>query len=98
MIRRPPRSTLFPYTTLFRSLGSFRQVARGIGKLRRRLRDGGRPLARRALPVSGALVELGELDGERGGATDGAPAEQQHLARRIVVGVEIGRGSGRGRE
>src|SRR2546430_14955014 len=26
MIRRPPRSTLFPYTTLFRSLFSFRQV------------------------------------------------------------------------
>src|SRR2546422_4181599 len=26
MIRRPPRSTLFPYTTLFRSLGG--QVAR----------------------------------------------------------------------
>src|SRR5256885_12106268 len=23
MIRRPPRSTLFPYTTLFRSLGTF---------------------------------------------------------------------------
>src|SRR2546427_11480182 len=23
MIRRPPRSTLFPYTTLFRSLGDF---------------------------------------------------------------------------
>src|SRR3712207_9111270 len=23
MIRRPPRSTLFPYTTLFRSLGQF---------------------------------------------------------------------------
>src|SRR3712207_6972298 len=26
MIRRPPRSTLFPYTTLFRSLGSKIQV------------------------------------------------------------------------
>src|SRR3989442_15847693 len=25
MIRRPPRSTLFPYTTLFRSRGWFRQ-------------------------------------------------------------------------
>src|SRR2546430_5464891 len=25
MIRRPPRSTLFPYTTLFRSLGRFRE-------------------------------------------------------------------------
>src|SRR2546422_2151503 len=27
MIRRPPRSTLFPYTTLFRSLGINRQIA-----------------------------------------------------------------------
>src|SRR2546422_5289805 len=27
MIRRPPRSTLFPYTTLFRSLGGEVQVA-----------------------------------------------------------------------
>src|SRR5256885_10813265 len=27
MIRRPPRSTLFPYTTLFRSHGSFRGSA-----------------------------------------------------------------------
>src|SRR5258708_8957330 len=26
MIRRPPRSTLFPYTTLFRSFGSLRRV------------------------------------------------------------------------
>src|SRR2546430_13707160 len=28
MIRRPPRSTLFPYTTLFRSLGARRAGAR----------------------------------------------------------------------
>src|SRR2546430_5200164 len=28
MIRRPPRSTLFPYTTLFRSLSRFRIAAR----------------------------------------------------------------------
>src|SRR3712207_8385770 len=27
MIRRPPRSTLFPYTTLFRSLGGFPTLA-----------------------------------------------------------------------
>src|SRR5690349_23760911 len=26
MIRRPPRSTLFPYTTLFRSLGAFSPI------------------------------------------------------------------------
>src|SRR3712207_9228999 len=34
MIRRPPRSTLFPYTTLFRS----RQRRDGVPVLRRRLR------------------------------------------------------------
>src|SRR5256885_8627328 len=30
MIRRPPRSTLFPYTTLFRSKSKFRDRARRI--------------------------------------------------------------------
>src|SRR2546430_11497466 len=30
MIRRPPRSTLFPYTTLFRSLVSLGQAVRSI--------------------------------------------------------------------
>src|SRR6478609_8323507 len=29
MIRRPPRSTLFPYTTLFRSLGRDRRAVHG---------------------------------------------------------------------
>src|SRR5687768_17951132 len=35
MIRRPPRSTLFPYTTLFRSIGALIELGvaalRGIG-------------------------------------------------------------------
>src|SRR3989441_4892279 len=31
MIRRPPRSTLFPYTTLFRSRAAHRQVRGGRG-------------------------------------------------------------------
>src|SRR5438477_13146356 len=30
MIRRPPRSTLFPYTTLFRSHGAQRRVGGGV--------------------------------------------------------------------
>src|SRR5260370_3307111 len=30
MIRRPPRSTLFPYTTLFRSYGTTRRGARRL--------------------------------------------------------------------
>src|SRR3712207_8368887 len=41
MIRRPPRSTLFPYTTLFRSL--YREVREYF--LKNPLRDsGGRPI------------------------------------------------------
>src|SRR5205814_4633731 len=35
MIRRPPRSTLFPYTTLFRSVGSSRRCGRGCPQQRR---------------------------------------------------------------
>src|SRR5258708_24464868 len=40
MIRRPPRSTLFPYTTLFRSRGGRRQDGRDRrGQLRDRFRS-----------------------------------------------------------
>src|ERR1051325_8047434 len=46
MIRRPPRSTLFPYTTLFRSAGHAR-LCRRRGRRARRL--GGR----RRCPVTG---------------------------------------------
>src|SRR5689334_24168863 len=35
MLRRPPRSTLFPYTTLFRSVRLFFHVATRAGTLRR---------------------------------------------------------------
>src|SRR3712207_7288719 len=40
MIRRPPRSTLFPYTTLFRSDGAARWARRPAARGDRR--DGGR--------------------------------------------------------
>src|SRR3989475_3176260 len=49
MIRRPPRSTLFPYTTLFRSLDDHRarvEVERG-----EQLEQGRPPRHRAALPV-----------------------------------------------
>src|SRR2546429_4789542 len=35
MIRRPPRSTLFPYTTLFRSV--VQRLLGGLGQLRQRM-------------------------------------------------------------
>src|SRR3712207_8997021 len=46
MIRRPPRSTLFPYTTLFRSRRRLERARRGRARVRRAfarqgLREGG---------------------------------------------------------
>src|SRR2546422_8138856 len=41
MIRRPPRSTLFPYTTLFRSLFERPQRRLGVGDARLELLDPG---------------------------------------------------------
>src|SRR2546428_1973440 len=55
MIRRPPRSTLFPYTTLFRSLVDCRQLILGIA-----LGDGTGPRtgARRLRVVALTMTEL----------------------------------------
>src|SRR2546430_6674123 len=50
MIRRPPRSTLFPYTTLFRS---YVRVCRRQG---RPGCDGGRASARRRRAVRGGVL------------------------------------------
>src|SRR3712207_7050770 len=72
MIRRPPRSTLFPYTTLFRSRGDVADVQPGTGQLGQldvaghhgRLRHGGP--ARQAEPAGQlALVAARVLPGDR---------------------------------
>src|SRR3712207_8690282 len=75
MIRRPPRSTLFPYTTLFRS-HSRRVGARGKGgsprpqpPVRGSVCGPGRP-TREGLRVSGADDAVGGGDGGR--CPDGA--------------------------
>src|SRR3712207_7975253 len=64
MIRRPPRSTLFPYTTLFRSrpgadrLRRCRAGVRGEAERRHAERDGGRRLRRRAGQLPGREHDL----------------------------------------
>src|SRR3712207_7910960 len=69
MIRRPPRSTLFPYTTLFRSnrlvLRPLRHLADGsyLAKIYRNAADRGRD--RRGIPVRGIRYTLD--DPQRGG-------------------------------
>src|SRR5260370_31181550 len=46
MIRRPPRSTLFPYTTLFRSPGLDRAAEAPVRQCLGRLEESCRPRAR----------------------------------------------------
>src|SRR2546426_8789139 len=76
MIRRPPRSTLFPYTTLFRS----RQLRRGDGEVLR----GRRELAeRRDLLLRGRRRLLGAVRRRLGDPRDllHAPHELANTAR-----------------
>src|SRR3712207_9488771 len=58
MIRRPPRSTLFPYTTLFRSV----EVVVAERVVLRRVEDLEQRRARIAAPVRADLVDLVEHD------------------------------------
>src|SRR2546429_8651098 len=62
MIRRPPRSTLFPYTTLFRSLQSMLQ--RVPGHLAASTLQASRRSRRRVLRGIGALVRSEEHTSE----------------------------------
>src|SRR5690349_22844434 len=63
MLRRPPRSTLFPYTTLFRSLGD---PPAGLGVLRGRDRGRRDPAPEVARGVQGHAPPAGpDLDQDR---------------------------------
>src|SRR5256885_16121361 len=78
MIRRPPRSTLFPYTTLFRSVHSFdRQPLQGrppVGRIPLLTRsDEGRdePTGLQEIPLQpggdrATLLRSGEPEAQRG--------------------------------
>src|SRR2546422_11380369 len=78
MIRRPPRSTLFPYTTLFRSPEPEVVVDADIPErrvdLRDRLRDRGR---RQGGRVGGGRCARGLRSGEAGGRSEGAERQEQ---------------------
>src|SRR2546430_16889238 len=85
MIRRPPRSTLFPYTTLFRSLRDRRAVVVLSG-----ISDGHREAIEPVLAGHGlaALIERRDGSGELEalGAPEAAAALLLELvARRLAV-------------
>src|SRR2546422_5071641 len=87
MIRRPPRSTLFPYTTLFRSR---RQVIREPGRTADSRNEHG------ALSPGAKLRQrfLDRLE-DRVVPTAGAPPDL--LIRRVVLGGELRVGDRRDR-
>src|SRR2546429_10006240 len=96
MIRRPPRSTLFPYTTLFRSLLRDGDHAGGIRSVvRLREPEAADHLARRHLrePAPLLLVRAEGVDRIHGQRTP----DRGERAHPPVAALEIGRASCRER-
>src|SRR2546427_11902209 len=85
MIRRPPKSTLFPYPTLSRSCFDMEMAGpaalgvTGRGRAGQDFVDGNEHAGRRAMPETWRLVRFGRATAAPGG------------------GSQIGRASGRGR-
>src|SRR3712207_7170631 len=83
MIRRPPRSTLFPYTTLFRSpdphvrVGVADQLPRQRGGQRHRRRAGGDQLR--------GVVAAGEQGGVRSEEHTSELQSRQYLVCRLLL-------------
>src|SRR3712207_8476127 len=85
MIRRPPRSTLFPYTTLFRSRGGQRHGAPRPGA--RGLQGGAGPLRRR-FAAGGPLRGLGRGETRRAKRSEEHTSElqsRQYLVCRLLL-------------
>src|SRR2546422_3839736 len=57
MIRRPPRSTLFPYTTLFRSITDFGEIHR-----RRAEKGGDESVSRMVIDIGGSAELANDTD------------------------------------
>src|SRR3989454_6032213 len=91
MIRRPPRSTLFPYTTLFRSLGRAARHGTAVRAERTAVPRAGRGAARPLRPRHGTI-----RDARRGYRTRRVRARRDRRAalRRERHGARRGRAPG----
>src|SRR3712207_8349301 len=80
MIRRPPRSTLFPYTTLFRSAAVVRRLRRRV------LADRRDDLAdRERVPLAGDGMEDAGLVGLRSEEHTSELQSRQYLVCRLLL-------------
>src|SRR5258705_1398570 len=78
MIRRPPRSTLFPYTTLFRSRSGRRGALQRPQAPRRRRRD-------RGLPSLHDDARCGEAEFQRSEEHTSELQSLRHLVCRLLL-------------
>src|SRR3712207_8112700 len=93
MIRRPPRSTLFPYTTLFRSACSrSRRVAARGSSASRELRRVWRRSVDTQVPLAGLSRfypfeegDLGPLDAQRSEEHTSELQSRQYLVCRLLL-------------
>src|SRR5258705_5730304 len=93
MIRRPPRSTLFPYTTLFRSITAQREDSFKIPNAALRFKPP-EPAAPKTTPASNSLsAASGEPGSARPGGSGGWRSEEhtselqslRHLVCRLLL-------------
>src|SRR3712207_6892085 len=85
MIRRPPRSTLFPYTTLFRSDGAV-DVGLAAGDEDVRFRDELQQLLARAVRgVSDVIALVGFEAGDRSEEHTSELQSRQYLVCRLLL-------------
>src|SRR5690348_179102 len=89
MIRRPPRSTLFPYTTLFRSLTKIFELR----PLRRALRETGR--LHPARPVVRSVTDPRQAHAAQVGWSPEAPRHRRRADRRQIGSEQPLRGKAR---
>src|SRR5256885_10796707 len=99
MIRRPPRSTLFPYTTLFRSKLHRRKQRQGHGLAADALRVGELPLAIAERPVGAEQVDRGIVDPDTDAALlhglderaprDAQPRERQERGKHVPAVARV---------
>src|SRR5256885_13333408 len=93
MIRRPPRSTLFPYTTLFRSIGQQVLAPHGGTTRRPELRGDARGRARvpryRPLPRVGGELRLVLESADRSEEHTSELQSPWNLVWRLPLGKKI---------
>src|SRR3712207_7641537 len=87
MIRRPPRSTLFPYTTLFRSRRGRRALGRERGGAPGRAgpAEGGRGKAERAEPRARPATSPRERNRRRSEEHTSELQSRQYLVCRLLL-------------